>query len=427
VIQSLIHADSSDFFRSIIQNICKEAGIHYIPTSSGSETLSLLEAETPDLVITAIELPDINGLELTRKIKQGPHEKLPVVVITSNDSLEMRREMFSLGIADYILKTLPLEDLKRSVLELLSPIGNRDNIDSRLKNLRIAVLDDSKVERHVVHSILTMNGFENVDLFADASEFHEAGFNYDLYLIDLILPDVSGEHVIRQIKAEKNPGLVIAVSGVDDSRAVSNIFLSGADDYITKPFDASIFTARILASSRTLILMRDLEEKNRTLHRMAITDGLTGLYNHRYIVSRLEKDLSSGKEDYGLLLFDLDHFKRINDSVGHLIGDRVLKATAKAIHQTAHPRGITGRYGGEEFLVLFPGATPDQVLELGEEIRRNVEKINPGYGLHITISGGGSVLQPEESLADFIRRIDSLLYIAKNTGRNRFIFEEAVE
>lgn len=189
----------------------------------------------------------------------------------------------------------------------------------------------------------------------------------------------------------------------------------------------------------SLILQNDLEEANRKMEQMrieltevrqiALTDALTGLLNRRAFDQTLAELTTSAKKDSSICLaiLDIDHFKRINDTHGHSVGDQVIKYVASLLKKNTDPHHSTARYGGEEMTIIMPETTRDRALEIAETIRSTMEKSllkrkDTGEQLHkITISIGISQLRPTESADSFLTRADQALYQAKSIGRNRVI------
>lgn len=194
---------------------------------------------------------------------------------------------------------------------------------------------------------------------------------------------------------------------------------------------AGILTALLtIVYILTWRLSNQLDAVNLKLHRQATTDELTGLMNRRKIMRRLEEEFSRSSrvgEPLSLIIFDIDHFKRINDSCGHQFGDMILTRVSELMQATVRDYDLVGRIGGEEFLVVTPSTSLEDALAIAERIRERIasERIgNESRMVHVTISGGISTMnQREESLEAMIRRADDALYRAKNGGRNRVITE----
>lgn len=264
--------------------------------------------------------------------------------------------------------------------------------------------------------------------------------NPDIILLDILMKSKSGNDILTAIKSEhnsQNTPVIILSSAVDVNSKV-NGFLSGASDYIVKPFRFAEVLARINNQIRIVNMQHELEKKNKELteknillQQMAVTDGLTGLYNKRYILSRLSGEISHAaryKEPISFLMVDVDHFKKINDTYGHVVGDILLKETAQLLRKLVREFDIIARYGGEEFLVVLPNGDVMGAGILAERLRDSVEKsvfnIN-GNKILITISigiGTANLKLNVDSGAEvtkLINQADIALYNAKANGRNR--------
>ncbi|MCX7747891.1 MAG: diguanylate cyclase [Clostridia bacterium] len=265
----------------------------------------------------------------------------------------------------------------------------------------------------------------------------------DIILLDILMKNKKGQDMLVVIKSNKatfNIPVIVLTSAVDIESKVYG-FLSGANDYIIKPFSFEEVLARINTQLRILSMQKELEEKNRELtekneilQQIAITDGLTGLYNKSYIISRASNEIlraSRFKEMISFIMIDIDHFKKINDTYGHLTGDLVLKEVSKQLKNSVRDIDILARYGGEEFLVICPNTDTKGAKVLAERIRRNVERISlklNSDSINITASIGvknavpTQPAKPEQLALCFIGDADIALYAAKANGRNRVEF-----
>jgi len=171
---------------------------------------------------------------------------------------------------------------------------------------------------------------------------------------------------------------------------------------------------------------QSLEEKNKLLESRVNQDGLTGLYNHRYLYERLDQEISRSirhNHSLAIVLFDLDEFKLVNDQFGHQTGDKVLVQVAEKLQRNIRIGDVVGRYGGEEFLVILPETEKNEAYKMAERICQDIDESTIEEGLHITISGGIALLDQlknvDNTSSHLIKLADQKLYLAKTNGRNR--------
>lgn len=259
------------------------------------------------------------------------------------------------------------------------------------------------------------------------------GGDVDLAVLDWAMPDLDATDVLRE--AGEEMGLspyTIILTAENSSEDVVGALDSGADDFIARPVDADELRARINVGVRTVRLEAELRKLNDRLAVMARTDSMTGLLNHTAILKELDAELkraSRKNTPTSLLLFDLDRFKQVNDTWGHQAGDQVLKRFALLIDEESRSYDKTGRYGGEEFLLVLPETGPGECATIAERIRAHVERMDlteVGDELRLTTSVGGSTCDGTDiDVTRLISLADDGLYRAKEEGRNRVCIEEA--
>jgi diguanylate cyclase (GGDEF)-like protein len=246
----------------------------------------------------------------------------------------------------------------------------------------------------------------------------------DLILLDVMMPHMDGNEVARRIKADKSlPFIPIIMQTALDSTQSKVVGLdSGADDYVTKPINYAELQARMGAALRVKALQDRISE-------MAITDGLTGLYNRRHLDERLDEmfeHCARLHEPLSVAMFDIDHFKKVNDTYGHQVGDIVLTQFAQLLKHAARDIDRIGRYGGEEFMVLLPGTVLDAGVTFAKRARQEVETHQFEYEggvLKCSISAGvaGYPNPGIHTRQQLVKAADDALYVAKTTGRNRVV------
>lgn len=302
---------------------------------------------------------------------------------------------------------------------------------------RAVIVDPSSEHRKLLRGLLESDGCECVSL-ADGDELLRvcAEFEPDLLLMAVELPTAGGLELCGDVRAN-DPGRHLPVILLGPGAAAQEVaagLLAGADDFITDLGRSAELRARIhvqLRNKRLLDALQRVRSERDLLRRDAQIDALTGLLNRRSLEGEAN-DRWRARSRFGVLFMDLDHFKSVNDSFGHEVGDRVLVAVAGVLRSALRPGDVIARFGGEEFVALIAGAGPESVRLVGERLRRHVEEM-PHFHRgprRVTISVGATVFDPErspEAPPEVLRRADVALYAAKRAGRNRVILIPAGE
>ncbi len=294
----------------------------------------------------------------------------------------------------------------------------------------IAIVDDDDSIRRLVRLYLERNGYTVMEC-SNGREARELlrDHSWDLAILDRKLPDLDGLDLCLELKgdAENRGRYVIVLTGEDEPAEKLEGFELGADDYVTKPFEPLELMARIRAAKRIIDLQKELIATNRRLERLSITDGLTQLFNHRHFQEELARTFEESVR-YGrplsLALIDIDHFKKINDTWGHAVGDEVLKNVSSIFSRSVRATDLVARYGGEEFVVMMPETELDDARQFAEKIRSLVEQSPTRSGEQTVVAtisiGIATVPHPRlKSPIDLIESADRGLYAAKREGRNR--------
>ena len=333
------------------------------------------------------------------------------------------------------------ERTRRAGLGVDSPARQRENGESGGRSrpgesedvARILVVDDNPDNLEIIATRLRFRGYEAV-LAERGDEAIEKvrETEPDLILLDIMMPDMDGYEVARRIRSDEAiPYIpIIVVTARDSTEDKVTGLDAGADDYLTKPINFPELEARVRSMLRIKRLQDQLEEKNRELEELSISDGLTGLYNHRHMHELLQEEYErSGRteEPLSVIMFDLDKFKDVNDTYGHQAGDRVLVELADILRESAREIDRLGRYGGEEFMAILPESDAEAARTFAERVRTNVENqqfdIQSDRPLRMTISAGVATYPDDD--ADGPRRLvhyaDQALYSAKNSGRNQVV------
>ena len=258
-------------------------------------------------------------------------------------------------------------------------------------------------------------------------------------VLDWMMPGMDGVEVCRKIRGrEQGPYCyVLLLTAKDDREDVVAGLDAGADDYLTKPFDVDELRARIRAGKRILELQAALIRAHDTLQYESAHDALTALWNRGAIIGFLKNEIERqqrSSQPLGVMMADVDHFKRVNDTHGHLVGDAVLKEVGRRLAEGVRTYDSVGRYGGEEFLVIVPGCKPADLVASAERLRRSIAeaKFETSAGplavtLSIGIASGCDDGESPRGSEQLLRAADTALYAAKAEGRNRVGVAPAAE
>ena len=244
----------------------------------------------------------------------------------------------------------------------------------------------------------------------------------DLILLDVQMPDMNGYDVLKLLKENSDTAQIpiIFVTGKDTVEDEEYGLQLGAVDYIAKPIRPSIVKARV----KTHITLKQQHDQ---LVGMATHDQLTGLYNRHYLSDALSKKVAHAKrhgELLSVMIVDIDHFKNVNDTFGHLMGDLILKAVAGTMQDSARKEDIAARFGGEEFIMVLDNCTAHDALIKAEHLRSKIQRLHPE---DIAVTASFGVVQLDEDTQryeDLLKNADMALYMAKEEGRNRVILYE---
>ena len=311
-------------------------------------------------------------------------------------------------------------------------------------SFQILVVEDYRETRELIAEVLQNNPEYKVITTEDGEQALNTleMVNVDVVISDIKMPKLGGLELLAKIQQKKPDLPVILITAFGDDYGARALEM-GAEDCVFKPFNTAelmLRVARVLKYSKLRQLKDLLMLKNEELRKMAITDGLSQLYNRRYFLELLEREFPRSqryKLNLSCIMTDLDHFKNVNDQYGHLQGDYVIQRMGTIIKEEIREIDIPARYGGEEFIILLPETDERGTIAVAERLRKRTaaenftrnEKLRHTQELHITISLGVAVF-PHPTLIhpnDLIKTADDALYSAKRSGRNKTILADFSE
>ena len=428
-----------------------------ITATSGEEALEKIEQDRPDLVLLDIMMPGMDGFEVCEKMKRDAGmSHIPVVMITALTDSEDRVRGLQAGADDFLSK--PVNDVAlmsrvRSLVRLkmtvdewrarestASQFGVADEdtnlLEESCEKGNILIIEDREFEREKFQTVMSEDDhtlYECTTGREAVSKINDVVF--DLIVISLDLEDEDSLRLISQFKTNQKTRStpILMTAEPDDMPRIAQGLEMGAHDYIMRPIDNNEFLARIRTQVRRKRFQDHLRSNYEMRLSMALRDELTGLYNRRYLDARLEKFLQeikiSGKK-FGLLIFDIDHFKDVNDTHGHGVGDQILKVFSKRLQDQVRSFDLVARMGGEEFVTIHPDIHEEAAKYIAERLRRTVSsEAMPcdveGGALEITTSIGGALIDDSyETVEDVLKVADDALYKAKSSGRNTCVFAD---
>ena len=403
----LIIEDNKALSKIIARKMEKSLDFEIIQAYTYAQAEEII-SENDDFFITLcdLNLPDApNGEIVDYVLSCG----LPVIVLTGSIDDELREEMQSKNIVDYVYKG-NIEDVNYifSLIKRLSK--NRD--------IKVLAVDDSRVFRGELKRILNSQMFKTLIAAhgEEALNYLENNTDVELVLTDFNMPVVDGVELTKQIREtySKDKMIIIAMTGNSEHLISAKFLKIGANDFINKPFSKEELICRInnsLDAKEHLDMMSDMAHK----------DFLTKVYNRRYFFEEI-KDFYKEKVPFAIAMIDIDKFKKVNDTYGHDIGDRVIVTLANILRKNTKGADLVARFGGEEFCVALRNVDKKQAISFFAKLRKSVadQSLNiDGKIIKFTISIGVSFSDGSSDIEELINRADGALYRAKEDGRNR--------
>lgn len=423
---------------------------------SGKEALDICERERVDVVLLDVMMPGMDGFEACKRLKSNPKtHHIPVIMVTALDQPSDKIQGLESGADDFLTK--PVDDIalvtRVKNLARLKMLNDemvlRASTSKRLgvseasalaealsgKSGRILVVDDHPRSGTRLCEALTQVHEASVESDANQAIQKLTTQDYDLVIVSLSLNDFDGLRLCSQVRSHEHTRrmpIIILVEPGDDARLLRGLDL-GVNDYLMRPIDRHELMARVKSQIKRKrhadVLRNTLEESVEA----SVVDALTGLHNRRYLESHIQTLLKTAIDNgrpLSVLLADIDHFKKVNDTYGHDVGDIVLKEFSKRFARNTRGIDLACRLGGEEFMIVMPDTDIARAYQVGERLRACVAAetflISPEQSIRVTASVGLATLERADDTAQTLfKKADQALYAAKRRGRNRVAADAA--
>ncbi|KCZ59064.1 PleD family two-component system response regulator [Hyphomonas chukchiensis] len=445
----ILVVDDIEANRRLLQAKLEAHYFNVLHAENGKQALDLARTELPDIILLDVMMPGMDGYEVCQRLKADARTSyIPVVMVTALNDTEDRIRGLEVGAEDFLTK--PVDDF--ALMSRVGALMRYNAVASELRQrqasglkagaveaiseeelnraARAFVIDDNPRTSARVASMLRDAGHSATTLLeaGDMSNLSEMG-------VDILILSASSKAFdalklcahFRMTESTRAISMLLICDPADRSKAGRGLEI-GANDVIFAPVDRQELLARVRTQTRRSRYIDMLRKRVDRGLELSVIDQLTGLYNRRYMVGQVQQLMQRsimGGKPVSVVTCDIDHFKSVNDTYGHDVGDEVLQEVASRLMENVRPMDVVCRPGGEEFLVIMPDTPGDLACAAGERIRRAVASrpfsVSGGRReITLTVSAGVATIRGhDDTMADLLKRADTALYQAKSGGRNR--------
>jgi len=448
----LIVDDEPKNIKTIEEMLAPDAYL-FLAAGCGKDALDKAYSESPDLILLDDVMPEMNGVKVAGVLKEDSRTKdIPIILITELEGIKTRNLVSEAEVDDFVIKPIRAADLRARVKSMFRLRQYRDQllIGTHFESLQdkgviepasaqirpekdvpvVLLVEDNQVDAEIVQRFLKDEPVRLV--VAKTGEEALARImseSVDLVLLDLLLPDMNGFEIFQTLKENENSRdtpIIIITSLSNLESKIMGLEL-GSDDFLVKPIVKAILLARIRGLLHKKARLDRLRSHYEDALKIATIDWLTGLYNHGHFKKFLELEIKrSLRQTYpiGLIILDVDDFKRYNDRLGHSAGDLILQEIGRAVRDAIRGIDLAARYGGDEFAIVLPYSDSRGAVRAAERIQQSIGSLEfapaKDQGLAKTTTSIGIAAYPEDASTteDLIMKADRMLYLAKKNGKN---------
>ena len=419
--------DVRDFTSKLLKSIVKNIYV----AGDGEEGLEIYKAnkDNINLIVSDINMPKMDGLEMCSRIKEI-NEEIPIVITSAHNDPNFLKKAIEVGVSSYAMKPIDLYQLVESMIKAIEPIilkqkleelniSLESRVDNEIQKIK-AILDaqDNIIfvcdKTNIVNVNKKFNDFFNINTNEELKLSIDDIFNYFQTEFNFISKDtlLSKDSWAEYIRSLNEVDRVVKMKMAEDD---FRVFVINIDDY---EGNENYYVV-------SLTDITEIKEKSNLLEYKASHDPLTGLFNRNKFDDIFGKEMRRGSRysnNLSIVLFDIDHFKNVNDTYGHQVGDQILKIISEIALESVREHDCLVRWGGEEFLILLPETDAQGAKIVADKIKDRISaEALSSSSIDITASFGVSMMKEDDNTNTFLCRVDDALYEAKNTGRNKTI------
>ncbi|WP_022850429.1 GGDEF domain-containing response regulator [Limisalsivibrio acetivorans] len=416
---SILYVEDEDAIRERLSRFLQRRTQTLYQAANGREGLEMFHEYKPDIVITDIRMPVMDGLSMAEQIREADHD-IPIIITTGHNDEEFFLRSIDIGIDKYVKKPINFKEFIQILLRTAKTVIQQKEIEAKNEfiktvldiNPQLILITDGERISYLNQSFLDFIGCTSIEEFSDR-----------FGSIDYFLVEEEGSFY-----KNKNFAEWVNYAIKDQSGQLSVVMTKDFQNRSREDIDKSTFMLtvnQVPSQEEWLLSFSDvtrIEEEKQLYRVLSLQDHLTGIYNRKKFYDELSKEIdrvNRYQQKLSVIMFDVDHFKSVNDTYGHQVGDKVLQDISQIVRRAIRKTDVFARYGGEEFTLLMPGTHEQGAVDIAERLRREIEEYRFAHGGGVTCSFGVAEIDHNDDSDTFVKKADVALYNAKENGRNR--------